>query len=50
MVLLFLLQPYWWPDKEGPQDLCAMSESELLILTDIAIIWEKVTIAQLGLA
>lgn len=45
MMLLFLVQSFYWPDKESPQDLSGLSESELIFLTVIVIIWEKVTIA-----
>lgn len=40
MMLLFSVQPFYWPDKEGPQDLSGLSEYELIVLTVIVIIWE----------
>jgi len=45
MLLLFLVQSFYWPDKEGLQDLSGLSESEVIVLIAIVVIWEKVTIA-----
>lgn len=40
MMLLFSVHSFYWPDKEGPEDLSDLSESKLIVLTVIVIIWE----------
>lgn len=42
--VLFLVQLFYWFDKEGTQDLSGLFESGLIVLTVRVITWEKMTI------